>query len=174
MRAPSKQIVENSVVRSSSRMRTICKMLRKAFFASLIGSLLGGELVGLWLALSILLSSAPDVPLALAIILTAPAIAACFAVPLGTLAAVLISPIAKKVARFRTARALAQLSSLGALWGLAFLFAIEIATAGLFRVPGFDEPELLICWCGPLFGVSVAVGWWWQLPRTRATPPAAL
>jgi len=81
-------------------------VILRAFVASLIATIIGAELIGLYLSISLSAygESSNSIMLFLAMIVGAPFLAAPWVIPAGTIAAAVFDPLARRVAPERTGR----------------------------------------------------------------------
>jgi hypothetical protein len=150
---------------------TLGRVVLRAFLASLLATVIGAELIGLYLAVALSVGShaSNSIQLILAMVVGAPFLAAPWVIPSGTLAATLLAPLANRVAPLRTQRALISLVAFGALAGFVLLFVFGFCISLYFDVHYPDTPLsgalMLSRVYGPVFGALTAAGWWWQLPQ---------
>jgi len=146
-------------------------VILRAFVASLIATIIGAELIGLYLsiALSAHGESSNSIMLFLAMIVGAPFLAAPWVIPTGTVAAAMFDPLARRVAPARTGRGLVWLVAIGALVGFVLLFLFGLAISLYYHVDHPRNPALTAVMVaqvyGPVFGGLTAFGWWLQSPR---------
>jgi hypothetical protein len=143
------------------------QVLARALIASVIATVIGSEIIGLYVAVTLAGESSNGLALILIMIVGAPFLAAMWVIPSGTLVAVLLSPFALRVAPIRDQRGLFLLVVAGSVAGflLLFLAALAITFAYSTHSPLSDALGLSQIY-GPVFGGLTAAGWWWQLPKT--------
>ena len=152
------------------------RVILRAFVASLIATVVGAELISLYVsfALSAHSEGSNSIGLFSAMILAAPLLAAPWVIPVGTVVASLLDPVANRLAPEKTARALAWLIASGALIGFALLFLLGLGVSLLYPVSypqtSLGNALMLAQVYGPVFGGLTAFGWWLQSPH-RTNPP---
>jgi len=146
-------------------------VILRAFVASLIATIIGAELIGLYLSISLSAygESSNSIMLFLAMIVGAPFLAAPWVIPAGTIAAAVFDPLARRVAPERTGRGLAWLVAIGALIGFVLIFLFGLGISLFYHVDYPTNPALTAVRIaqiyGPVFGGLTAFGWWLQSPR---------
>ena len=152
--------------------RTFGRVILRAFVASLIATVIGAELIGLYLslALSVHGNGSNSIALVLAMLVGAPFLAAPWVIPAGTVAATLFDPLARRIAPEKTPRALAWIMAVGALIGFALLFLFGLGITLFYHVDYPQNPVRTALFVlqiyGPVFGGLTAFGWWLQSPRS--------
>lgn len=142
--------------------------VRRAVLASLFATCVGAELVGIYVAVSLWVTSGSTdgVAFTLLMILAAPILAVPWVLPIAIIGATLLSPFAVRIAPFRTRSGLAKLGLTGSACGFALLFLIGLGISYFYTMtsPVTDAIGLSYAY-GPIFGGLTAVGWWLQSPR---------